>query len=710
MNIYDPTKQQTPQLNAGAFSTANAATPYLQSLGQGALQTQPKTAFGSPDIASLIGSAAGQTQQALAQPGQAQQLARDTFKRQEAAPVKQQVSDQLAKMGDAGTARGLQEMGRVSTGLAQAEADVSRRAASEERQAALDTALKLGQLGVSREQLGTQESIAALQAGTELQKTGMSTMTQKEIAEMGIDQAQWQQMRVEALTREGWTQDQAMQKAQQEWQSGEATMDRASAEKLTGMQIAGQLNVEQLRQMSETDRQTALFGFKGTQADLDRELTREVEAGRLSMAEKEMMLKQQMQIAEFSQAEKMLGLQQNFQGTQADLDRELSREVEAGRITQQEADRASREWAVKEQINSNETLKNMDIQSQRDMFELNASLTREGWDQQTALQASTFAFEEQQRSLDRALEGDKLAQQALQFKDEMSFKRDEAARAEVQAQWGRELDVLEQQARERGEAFSREQFIEQQMTNAWQKSVDAYKLAQADNDIILRGQQLGLEGQRLVIMQQEANARIAQEATRLRLAQNAQNTQEANDAWTRIVNMASVLPPQQGAELLARTAGEYGMTIPEPADRATEQEILSQYPGDWDAANRAAMAQGVMLSPPPPGQSVTNPIPAGNATRLGSADIAYFDEARQDWVRPSAGSYVEFTNPVNAPELPYDSLPAGNYQLLTAQQISEKNIPIASFNGIEGAQLSGYGIQGMAYYVDSAGNVYQAKS
>jgi hypothetical protein len=69
------------------------------------------------------------------------------------------------------------------------------------------------------------------------------------------------------------------------------------------------------------------------------------------------------QTAEFGQAEKILGLTQAFTGTQADLDRQLTKQIEAGKITQQEKDRAMDEWKTKAGIASSEKMQDKAIAS-----------------------------------------------------------------------------------------------------------------------------------------------------------------------------------------------------------------------------------------------------------------------------------------------------------------------------------------------------------
>jgi len=74
------------------------------------------------------------------------------------------------------------------------------------------------------------------------------------------------------------------------------------------------------------------------------------------------------QTAEFGQAEKILGLTQNFTGDQNELDRQLQREVEGGRITQQEKDRAMDEWKTKFTTASTEKMQEKELSQAASQF------------------------------------------------------------------------------------------------------------------------------------------------------------------------------------------------------------------------------------------------------------------------------------------------------------------------------------------------------
>jgi hypothetical protein len=664
------------------LTTTQTVKPKVPVLGQPEISPDVLPTFPSatpmvpmapnPTVQGAVNTAAEAVQKTLATPleGQvktAEELESDRLAK-EAATVRQRQQDVLGKAGLMGTARGVQTMGNLEAGLQQEKADALRKTRLDEQnkaraaqEAAIQGAIGLGGIEAERERTASTERLGQAEI------VSGETMQEKQIG---------------------------------------------STEKIASMEQEGAMS-----RLLQGQR------FEGSEADLNRTLTREVESGRISVAEKELVLKEQMQLREFSQAEKILGLQQGFQGTQADLDRALTREVEAGRISQQEADRAIREWSVKAQINSNELLKKMDIDSQRDMFQLNAEMTEKGWDRADALEATRLAFEERQRGLDRALEGDRLAQQASQFADEMTFKQSEAARAEIQADWDRQLDVLEQQARERGEIFQRDQFqlqkdqfVEAQLNNAWQKALDVKQQQNTEMDLILRGQQIGIEGQRLDLMREEAATRAAEAKNNFLLAVRQQDAAEAANHMQMIYNYSQMLPEEQGAKLVADAAREAGIEINLSSD-SDNQRFLDAANGDYDRAVQLAAAEGKVLSVSPvPGQSKSSPYDGSLANRLGGRDVSFFDEGKQDWVRPQAGSYVKFTNPVNAPELPYKSLPAGTYRVMTGKQIAEKLGAIKSINGKPENDLDSEYINqtlqtsnvDTPYFVDSAGNAYVA--
>lgn len=87
------------------------------------------------------------------------------------------------------------------------------------------------------------------------------------IAQMQIDQDQWKQMRVEDLTRAGWTHEEALADAQREWQAAQSNLDRA----LTREVEQGRLSMQEKELAQQATQFESEIEFKqwATQAGLD---------------------------------------------------------------------------------------------------------------------------------------------------------------------------------------------------------------------------------------------------------------------------------------------------------------------------------------------------------------------------------------------------------------------------------------------------------
>lgn len=442
-----------------------------------------------------------------------------------------------------------------------------------------------------------------------------------------------------------------------------------------------------------TQRLREGFIFEGTQADLDRSLQQEIEAGRIGIEEAKLIQNEQMQLREFGNAEKLLGLEQAFTGNQNDLDRQLTREVEAGRITEQQADRASREWAVREQIKSDEDLAKMNLDWQREMHELDQILTRQGWDRERALEGARMRFKASQNALDRELAQDELAQQASQFKDRLAFDK-----------WA-----------------EREGITEQQRTRAWQTQENAKDRAINEGELALQGMQLGLKGESLSLQQQEltgerivrspivptydtegnitgytggeivsrepvldangqpVKGKLQLEADRLAETIRQGDMAAANDQWSRIISMAEVMEPEVGAQMIKDFAAENGVPIPKTIENEAEataiQERATQ---NGVTVQQQAASEGVVwvgedgMNAAPPGRSKDNPTVIGieNAPngRIGITHLgAGVTDSAGTFIPFREGQVVEFERDMVS-DLGFP-IPAGKHEIVTRDQV-----------------------------------------
>jgi hypothetical protein len=613
--------------NTNAYSQSMEQNPYLKGLQTKTGQSQ----FGTQGIADVIAAGTQKAYQNI-QPGasqQAGQAAVDLLRKEQDA-ARQTVQDLSGKQGIAGTAKQIKLQAGIEGDLARSRQDARTQTEMAQEKSALDTALQLGGLG---SQVAGQTSQAELGAA--------GILSQEQMQQQGISFDVWKQGRVEQLTREGWTQEQALQKSQQEWQSGEATLNRTSAEKMATQATTAQLDIAKMREMGETDRQNTLLSYQGSQEDLNRDLTREVEAGRISQQEADRMSQEfmqgreldsrtAMQLAQFAQDKDILKLTQEFQGSQADLDRSLTREVEAGRMAQADADRISRERLAFAQITSTEKLSADDLASREKMAELDRALTSK-------------------------VESDRnyLTQQGI------------------------DLD----RARQEGYTDANGNYVM--------------------GELGLRGKELGLQGETLELQRQEVTAKITDMQQRLILAQQQQDLDSQRLTWDRVLSYAELLPPEQGAATLAMFAEKSKMDIPKQVTDAEGKTYLQAAGGDPDKAKELAWADGKIfvgddgVTPYAPGENKDTALDGATASALGGRDVAFFDTALNDWVRPPVGSYVNFTKPVNAPELGYGSLPAGTYKveeiqmpIYTSGGTLEKMVPVTVFSGSTGNFLA----------------------
>jgi len=538
--------------NTGSFTNTNQSSPYLSSLSKAPATIKQSDAFGGGAISDVLTGLSENLKSDLARPeGSVGQAAREKFQMTEIEPAKERLKQEIGKAGDLGTARGNIQLGMFDTQAAREAAMQARDAEAKARTETLDTALKLGELGLGREELQTRKDIT------------------------------------------------------------EAT-------------IAGDWDIATLKEMGETERQGLMFNFQGTQNDLDRALTREVEAGRLSSAE---------------------------------------------------ADRISREKMNADTINGNVKMNRENIRSTEGMANARLALDKK-------IQNDDKWLRQQGIDLDRA---------ELYGYTDADGNRVRGSLELEGAALGLKGDTLDLQRME---------------------------LLGVDED---GNPVLGIDGQPI--------------KGKLELANDELLNNNTADNWTRVYEYASLLPPDQAAAFLKGTADSLGMTVPTPATAEQATQLLNA--AGQDPVKAAQM--GLEMNPPilfrgtdgvtsPVVGDKTMPHDGSTVTALGYDDLAYYDEALGDWVRPQTGDFVNFTRPVNAHQnLPYKSLPAGKYQILTGDMLADGilkgTINPTSLNGSTDHYMfrmpdddpnivpeiisNQFGATNL--YVDTAGNIWQAE-
>lgn len=113
----------------------------------------------------------------------------------------------------------------------------------------------------------SRERIATLGAETDVKIAGMNIGSAKELAQMNINQDQWRQLRTEELTKLGWSEEAARQQAQIESNENIAKMNIQSSKELATMNI----NQDQWKQARVEALTREGWANEAAQAQVDRE-------------------------------------------------------------------------------------------------------------------------------------------------------------------------------------------------------------------------------------------------------------------------------------------------------------------------------------------------------------------------------------------------------------------------------------------------------